>query len=94
MRDPRSDERGYNTRPRLSHGAIHGTHDRVAVTRIRGLFLLPFILPMTLALGAGTDGMLTGLARVKSPGPPGFGPDGILFLDDSAGANVFALDRL
>jgi hypothetical protein len=52
------------------------------------------MLPITLALGASTDGMTAGPARVKSPGPPAFGPDGSLFLGDSAGAIVFALDRL
>ena len=88
MRDPRSDERGYNTRSRLSHAAIHGTHDRVTVTGIYNVFLLPFMLPMTLALGASTDGMTTGLAQVKSPGPLAFGADGSLFLDDSVGARL------
>jgi len=47
---------------------------------------------VAVALGASTDGMKTGRAEVKSPGPLAFGPDGVLFLGDSVGAKVFALD--
>ncbi len=36
--------------------------------------------------------MTSGRAPVQSPGPLAFGPDGVLFLGDSMGAKVFALD--
>jgi hypothetical protein len=44
------------------------------------------------ALGANTAGLKTGKAELKSAGPLAFGPDGILFVGDSAGAAIFALD--
>jgi hypothetical protein len=43
-----------------------------------------------LALGAST--MQTGKAQLKSAGPLAFGPDGVLFVGDSAGAAIVALD--
>jgi hypothetical protein len=46
----------------------------------------------TLALAAGNVGLQSGKAPLKSAGPLAFGPDGILFVGDSAGAAVVALD--
>src|SRR5690348_8179229 len=45
-----------------------------------------------LAFGASTTAMQTGKAELKSAGPLAFSPDGILFVGDSVGASVFALD--
>jgi hypothetical protein len=42
--------------------------------------------------GAGTDSLKAGKADLKSAGPLAFGPDGVLFVGDSNGAAVFALD--
>ncbi len=39
-----------------------------------------------------TTGMNTGKADVKSAGPLAFGPSGILFIGDSAGAQIVAID--
>src|SRR4051812_24303587 len=46
----------------------------------------------TLTFAAATDGMMSGKAPLKSAGPLAFGPDGVLFIGDSAGAQVIALD--
>src|SRR5436190_3122971 len=43
-----------------------------------------------LAFGAST--MQTGKAGLKSAGALAIGPDGVLFVGDSAGASIFALD--
>jgi hypothetical protein len=45
-----------------------------------------------LAFSASTSGLLTGKPQLKSAGPLAFGPDGILFIGDSLGAAVVALD--
>jgi hypothetical protein len=44
------------------------------------------------ALAANTVGLQSGNAALKSAGPLAFGPDGILFIGDSAGAAVVAVD--
>ena len=51
------------------------------------------ILAAVIAFGANAAaGMKAGKAELKSAGPLAFGPDGILFVGDSAGAAIFALD--
>jgi len=45
-----------------------------------------------IAFGASTVAMSTGKATLKSAGPLAFGPDGILFVGDSIGAAIVALD--
>jgi hypothetical protein len=45
-----------------------------------------------LTFAAATDGMMSGKAPLKSAGPLAFGPEGVLFVGDSAGAQVVALD--
>ncbi|HEY2015946.1 MAG TPA: hypothetical protein VGH38_20730 [Bryobacteraceae bacterium] len=45
-----------------------------------------------LAFGASSGTMQTGKAPLKSAGPLAFGPDGILFVGDSQGAAIVALD--
>lgn len=57
------------------------------------------ILPVLFAAAAAvaiaapaTTGMNTGKANVKSAGPLAFGPNGILFIGDSAGAQIVAVD--
>ena len=49
-------------------------------------------LTAALALCASTAGLTTGKAELKSAGPLAFGPDGILFVGDSVGAVVVAID--
>lgn len=46
----------------------------------------------TLMFAAATDGMISGKAPLKSAGPLAFGPEGVLFVGDSAGAQVMAID--
>ncbi len=54
---------------------------------------LLFITGCALAVAApATTGMNTGNANVKSAGPLAFGPNGILFIGDSLGAQVVAID--
>jgi hypothetical protein len=45
-----------------------------------------------LAFGASSGTMQTGKAQLKSAGPLAFGPDGILFVGDSQGAAIVAVD--
>jgi hypothetical protein len=49
-------------------------------------------LAAALAFSATTGGMTAGKANLQSAGPMAFGPDGILFVGDSQGAAVFAID--
>jgi hypothetical protein len=44
------------------------------------------------AFGAATDSLKAGKANLKSAGPLAFGPDGVLFVGDTTGAQVVALD--
>jgi len=60
------------------------------MTLVRLAPLLAFFA--TLATGAGTDGLKLGKAPLKSAGVLAFGPDGVLFVGDSVGAAIFALD--
>src|SRR4051794_24870186 len=41
---------------------------------------------------AAADGLKKGTPDIKSAGPLAFGPDGILFVGDTAGAALFAID--
>jgi hypothetical protein len=55
--------------------------------------LVLFISMCTLIVAApATTGMTMGKADVKSAGPLAFGPDGILFVGDSLGAQIVAID--
>jgi hypothetical protein len=49
-------------------------------------------LAAALVFGASTVGMTAGKAQLKSAGPLAFGPDGVLFVGDSTGAAIVALD--
>lgn len=49
-------------------------------------------LTVALAFSAGSASLKVGKAELKSAGPLAFGPDGILFVGDSAGAAIVALD--
>lgn len=51
-----------------------------------------FLLTVTLAFGADTPGLKTGRVPLKSAGAMAFGPGGILFIGDSVGGAVFAID--
>lgn len=52
---------------------------------------LCLFLAVTVAI-YGADGLVPGKADIQSAGPMAFSPSGILFLGDSEGAQVFALD--
>ena len=55
--------------------------------------LVLFVTVCALAVAApATTGMNTGKADVKSAGPLAFGPSGILFVGDSLGAQIVAID--
>jgi hypothetical protein len=58
------------------------------------LFRLAVLVCLTaaLAFGAAADSLKAGKAPLKSAGPLAFGPEGILFVGDAAGAQVVALD--
>jgi hypothetical protein len=49
-------------------------------------------LAAALAFSATTAGMTAGKANLQSAGAMAFGPDGVLFVGDSLGAAVFAID--
>src|ERR1700722_348891 len=49
-------------------------------------------LTAALAFSASIAGLTTGKAQLKSAGPLAFGPDGVLFVGDSAGAPIGAID--
>lgn len=49
-------------------------------------------LSATLAFGASNTGMTKGKVQLKSAGPIAFGPDGILFIGDSLGSSVIAVE--
>src|SRR5438067_177834 len=55
---------------------------------------LPIILFVVcaVAFGAANASLKSGKAELKSAGPLAFGPEGILFVGDSAGASIVALD--
>src|SRR5271154_316592 len=55
--------------------------------------LVLFVAMVSLAVAApATTGMTMGKADVKSAGPLAFGPEGILFVGDSLGAQIVAID--
>jgi hypothetical protein len=57
------------------------------------LLMLTLVTLCALAFAApATTGMTMGKADVKSAGPLAFGPDGILFVGDSLGAQIVAVD--
>ena len=56
------------------------------------LFVLTLATACALAAANLTSGMQSGKANLKSAGPLAFGPDGILFVGDPLGAQIFALD--
>ena len=49
-------------------------------------------LPVLIVAAPATTGMTLGKVDVKSAGPLAFGPDGVLFIGDSLGAKVVAID--
>jgi hypothetical protein len=54
--------------------------------------LLTVIVSITLVAAPATTGMTQGKVEVKSAGPLAFGPAGVLFIGDSLGAKVVAID--
>ena len=60
---------------------------------MRRWHLLGICLAVPVALGAErAGGLKEGKPDLKSAGPLAFGPDGILFVGDTAGAALFAID--
>ena len=57
---------------------------------MKKFFLIALVSAM--AFGAATDSLKAGKANLKSAGPLAFGPDGVLFVGDTTGAQVVALD--
>ena len=57
----------------------------------RLLILFAFVSALAVAAPA-TTGMTVGKVDIKSAGPLAFGPDGVLFIGDSLGAKVVAID--
>src|SRR5262249_44587393 len=63
------------------------------LTQMKLLTLVLFVSIAALVVAApATTGMTTGKVDVKSAGPLAFGPDGVLFIGDSLGAKVVAID--
>jgi hypothetical protein len=62
--------------------------------KLSRLFMLTLIVSVSALVVAApaTTGMTVGKADIKSAGPLAFGPDGVLFIGDSLGAKVVALD--
>ncbi len=60
--------------------------------RITFIVCALFALTTTLFGASPVDSLSAGQAAMKSAGPLAFGPDGVLFVGDSAGAAIFALD--
>jgi hypothetical protein len=61
-------------------------------SRLFTLLLLLAALCVVVAAAPATTGMNTGKVEMKSAGPLAFGPDGVLFVGDSLGAQVVAID--
>lgn len=59
---------------------------------IRYLCLLVAVLLPMAAFAASVDSLKPGKAELKSAGALAFGPDGVLFVGDSIGAAIFAVD--
>ncbi len=55
-------------------------------------FLAGMICAATMAFAASNTGMTKGKVQLKSAGPLAFGPEGILFIGDSLGSSVIAVD--
>src|SRR5215831_2426208 len=55
-------------------------------------FTLITLLSAAAVFGANTAGMRSGKAELKWAGSLAFGPDGILFVGDSIGGSIFAID--
>jgi len=64
----------------------------MSVTRSFSKLAACLFCAAALAFSASTGGMTAGKAQLKSAGPLAFGPDGILFVGDSVGATIMALD--
>jgi hypothetical protein len=67
---------------------------RVKLIGVAAGLCLAVALAFTLAAASGsaTSSLMPGKAQLTSAGPLAFGPDGVLFVGDSAGGQVVALD--
>jgi hypothetical protein len=61
-------------------------------TLFRLIVMVTLVAAMAFAAPPATTNMTTGKADLKSAGPLSFGPDGILFVGDSLGAQIVAID--
>jgi hypothetical protein len=62
------------------------------ISTISARLALATLLTAALAFSASTSSLTPGKAELKSAGALAFGPDGVLFVGDSASASIFALD--
>src|SRR6476646_1345161 len=60
--------------------------------RERMRFTLIAVLTAAAVFGAATAGMKSGKAELKWAGSLAFGPDGVLFVGDSIGGVIYAID--
>ncbi len=65
---------------------------RTVVVGLVGCFALAVGLTSVGAQQAGPAGMMSGSVELESVGPIAFGPDGVLFVADSVGAAIVAID--
>jgi len=78
----------------LPFGLIFGTHKEEQVMLRSALTsMVVFAIAITSAHGfEGKLGLKQGTPDLKSAGPLAFGPEGVLFVGDTAGAALFAID--
>lgn len=71
--------------------SLQGDCAQMKLSRLFKLTLFVSVSALVVAAPA-TTGMTMGKVDIKSAGPLAFGPDGVLFIGDSLGAKVVALD--
>lgn len=60
--------------------------------KLSRLLMLTLLISALLVAAPATTGMTAGKVDLQSAGPLAFGPDGVLFIGDSLGAKVIAID--
>ncbi len=70
---------------------MRSTLKRKVIRAASALFVTAAVVVFTIGAAA-TDNLTAGKVDLKSAGPLSFGPDGILFIGDSVGGSVVALD--
>src|SRR5580692_4229547 len=69
-----------------------GEKMRKLISSISFRLVAAVCLTAALAFSASIAGLTTGKAQLKSAGPLAFGPDGVLFVGDSVGSAIIAID--